>query len=75
MPVAMVAYGPPLVVARLMLYLVAPDEAVHESATCALPAVAVKPVGAAGGVGGAVGVALTCVELALSPLALTADTT
>jgi hypothetical protein len=41
-------YGPPEVVERCTLYLVAPELAVHVSATWALPAVAARPVGAVG---------------------------
>ena len=45
--------GPPLLVERRMLYEVAPEEAVHETLICeAEAAVAVTPVGAAGGVQG-----------------------
>src|SRR5690348_5945108 len=46
----MVEYGPPLTVARLTLYDVAPLLAVQLRATWALPAVAERPVGADGGV-------------------------
>src|SRR6185312_4654067 len=68
----------PEVVERYTLYPVAPLTAVHLSATWAFPAVAVKPVGAVGGVpagGGAVGVAVTCAEFTDWPWALTARTT
>ena len=41
-------YGPPLVVERFTLYEVAPEAAPQVSATCALPAVAARPVGAGG---------------------------
>ena len=68
-------YGPPLVVDRLRLYIVAPALAFQVRFTCAFPAVAFKPVGVAGGVAGAAGVAETSEELALSPLEFTAETT
>ena len=46
-----VVYGPPLVVARRMVYEVAPAEAAHERLICdEEAAVAMRPVGAAGGV-------------------------
>ncbi len=44
-------YGPPLVVARRMVYEVAPAEALHDRLICDDDAaVALRPVGAAGGV-------------------------
>jgi hypothetical protein len=55
------------------LYVVAPDTAVQLRSTFASPAVAVRPVGAAGG--GATGVADTSAEFPDSPPALTERTT
>ena len=44
-------YGPPLVVERSTVYEVAPEDAAHDRLTCdAEAAVALTPVGAAGGV-------------------------
>ena len=58
-----------------MLYDVAPETAVQLKATCALPAVAVKFVGAEGTVVGAIGVPdCAGLEAVLSPVALTAVT-
>jgi hypothetical protein len=70
-------YVPPIVVARLTLYEVAPDDAVHVSVACALPAAAVTLVGADGAivVVPLVGVTLAWEEFALSPALLTALTT
>jgi hypothetical protein len=68
----MVVYGPPVVVARPTLLLVAPELAFQVRATCWFPAVAVRPVGAAGG---AVGVAVTWLEFALVPAEFAAETT
>ena len=73
MPVATaVDDSPPAVVPRYTLYDVAPELAVQESAAWALPAVAVKPVGA-GGAGGT-GVADASLDIPLVPAALTAAT-
>ena len=55
--------------------LLAPADAVQDRLTCALPAVAVNPAGAAGMVTVATGVADACVELPLAPAELTARTT
>jgi hypothetical protein len=69
--VAMVPYGPPLVVERLTLKLPAPGVAFHTSETWPGPGVAASPVGAGGG--GTPGVALTSAESALSPPPLGPD--
>ena len=68
----MLVYGPPLVVERLTVYEVAPLLAVQLNVTCALPAVAMRPPGAAGAL---IRVALACGELELVPDELVADTT
>ena len=67
-PACNVAYGPPLTVARLMLYPVAPETAAHANETELLPAVAVSEAGAASGCTD------VCAEATLSPAAFDAVT-
>jgi hypothetical protein len=68
-------YGPPAVVARFTLYLVAPLLEFQVRITCAFPGTASKPEGASGIVTGTLGEALISGEFALSPAELYAETT
>jgi hypothetical protein len=71
---SVVVKGPPLVVERLTLYLVAPVLAVQVREIWALPPVAWRLAGVGGAVCGAAGVAETSFEFALSPVEFAAET-